>query len=228
MKQPLPALGTGRTLSERVAGSLRLALTSGYLEPGEWIDQDLIASDLGVSRTPVREALRRLESEGFIEVQPHRGATVPTLSAQAIRDTFSVRRLLESEVVRLITPLIPDNVLDEIDAALTETRLKLEKGELDSHLANDLYFHETLLAYVPNELLKDLIESINHRVLLVRRFANLQHGEHVFESLDEHFGILNAIRQRDAEQAAKLMSLHLDLSSERVAQLSVELPTIAN
>ena len=80
MKAPLPAIKGGRVLADSVTGSLREAILQGYFEPGEKLDQDLIAEELKVSRTPVREALKVLESEGFVEIRPHRGAFIPKVS----------------------------------------------------------------------------------------------------------------------------------------------------
>jgi DNA-binding GntR family transcriptional regulator len=220
VRVPLPQVKEGRVLADWVTASLREAILHGYFEPGEKLDQDRIAEELEVSRTPVREAVRRLESEGFVEVRPHYGAFIAKVSPQDIREIYEIRRLLEAEVVRQVTLLIPDLVLDELDTSLTETEAQFEAGDSAKHFESDVYFHETLAGFVENKLLKEVLDGLTNRISIVRRFARLQPGPHLVDSFKEHRAILQAMRQRDPEQAAELMSLHLVNSAIRIQELS--------
>ena len=220
MKVPLPQVKQGRVLADWVITSLREAILNGYFEPGEKLDQDLIAEELGVSRTPVREALKRLESEGFVEVRPHYGAFIAEVSPQDIREVYEIRRLLESEVVRQVTPVIPESVLDELESSMAETRAQFDAGDITKHFESDVYFHETIVNFVENRLLKDILDSLTNRISMVRRFAQLQPGYHMTESFKEHYAILQAIRHRDPERVAKLMRDHLEQSSLRIQELA--------
>ena len=220
MKVPLPQVRHGRVLADWVIASLREAILTGYFEAGEKLDQDLIAEELGVSRTPVREALKRLESEGFINVRPHYGAFIIDVSRQDISDVFEVRGLLESEVVRQVTPLIPESVLDELDRSLAETQAQFEAGGGAKHFESDVGFHETIDNYVENRLLKEVLDSLTNRISMIRRFAQLGPGYHMSESFREHRAILRAIQQRDPEEAAKRMRAHLERSSLRVQEVA--------
>lgn len=220
MKAPLPhAKQEVRVLADWVAASLREAILNGYFEPGEKLDQDFIAEELEVSRTPVREALKRLESEGFIELRPHYGAFIAEVSRQDIREVYEMRRLLESEVVRQVTPLIPESVLDELERSLAETQAQFNAGDSAKHFESDVYFHETIVNFVENGLLKEIIDSLTNRISMVRRFAQSKPGSHLVESFKEHRAILQAMRQRDPEQAAELMALHLEKSALRIQEL---------
>jgi len=203
-----------------VITSLREAILNGYFEPGEKLDQDLIAEELGVSRTPVREALKRLESEGFVEVRPHYGAFIAEVSRQDIREIYEIRRLLESEVMRQVTPLISESVLDELESSIAETQAQFDAGDITKHFASDVYFHETIVNFVENKLLKEVLDGLTNRVSMVRRFAQSKPGPHLLESFREHRAILQAMRQRDPEQAAELMRHHLEESSLRVQELA--------
>ncbi|MBM4467868.1 MAG: GntR family transcriptional regulator, partial [Chloroflexi bacterium] len=148
MKVPLPhAKQEVRVLADWVTASLREAVLNGYFEPGEKLDQDLIAEELRVSRTPVREALKRLESEGFIEVRPHHGAFIAEVSPQDIREVYEIRRLLEAEIVRQVTPSIPESVLNELDRSLTETQAQIDAGDTTKHFESDIHFHGTILDF---------------------------------------------------------------------------------
>jgi DNA-binding GntR family transcriptional regulator len=210
----------GRVLADWVTASLREAILHGCFEPGEKLDQDCIAEELEVSRTPVREAMRRLESEGFVEVRPHHGAFIAKVSQQDIREVYEIRRLLEAEVVRQVTPVMPESVLDELDRSLTETQAQFEAGDSAKHFESDVYFHETLAGFVENELLKEVLDGLTNRISIVRRFAQLQPGPHLVESFKEHRAILQAMREHDSEEAAELMRVHLVNSAVRIQELS--------
>jgi DNA-binding GntR family transcriptional regulator len=219
MKVPLPQVREGRVLADWVTASLREAILNGYFESGEKLDQDRIAEELEVSRTPVREAMRRLESEGFVEVRPHYGAFIAKVSRQDIREVYEIRRVLEAEVVRQVTPLMPESVLDELERSLTETEAQFDAGDSAKHFERDVYFHDTIANFVENKLLKEVLDGLTNRISIVRRFAQLRPGPHLAESFKEHRAILKAVRQRDPEQAAELMRVHLERSSLRLQEL---------
>jgi len=220
VKVPLPQAQNARVLADWVTTSLREAILNGYFVPGEKLDQDQIAEELKVSRTPVREALSRLESEGFIEVRPHRGAYMAVVSRQDIREVYEIRSLLEAEAVRQATLLITESVLDELDRSLTETQARFDSGDTSKHFAADVHFHATILNSVENRLLKEVLDGLTNRISMVRRFALSKPGPHLVESLEEHRAILQAIRQHNLEQAAELMRLHLEKSALRIQELA--------
>ena len=213
MKVPLPQVREGRVLADWVTASLREAILNGYFEAGEKLDQDRIAEELEVSRTPVREAMRRLESEGFVKVRPHYGAFIAVVSRQEIHEVYEIRRLLEAEIVRQVTPLIPESVLDELDRLLTEIQAQFDAGDITKHFESDVYFHDTIANFIENKLLKEVLDGLTNRISMVLRFAQLQPGPHLIESFKEHRAIFEVIRQRDPEQAAELMRVHLEWSS---------------
>jgi len=223
MRTPLPRVRQGRVLADWVATSLREAIFLGFFEPGEKIDQDLVAEELEVSRTPVREALKRLEFEGFVEVRPHYGAFIPVVTPRDVREGFEVRALLESEVVRQVTPLISEAVLEELDRSQAESLAELDVGNTTKHFETDIHFHQTLLDLVANHLIKEILDGLTNRISMVRRLAQSRPGVHLPESLDEHRGIIQAIRRRDSDKAAELMVLHLQTSSLRIQELAREL-----
>jgi DNA-binding GntR family transcriptional regulator len=111
-------------------------------------------------------------------------------------------------------------VLDELDRLLTETQVQFESGDITQHFESDVYFHETIINFVENRLLKEVLDGLTNRISMVRRFAQLQPGPHLVESLKEHRVIFEAIRQRDPEGAAELMRLHLVESAVRIQELS--------
>jgi len=218
MKTPLPQTSGGRVLADWVTESLREAILQGYFEPGEKLDQERIADEFDVSRTPVREAVRMLESEGFIDIRPHRGAFIASVSRRDVWEIYEVRTLIEAEIVRQITPIIPDAILDDLARSLDENREQLEAEDKISHVESDVYFHETIVDLAKNSLLKEILESLNNRIIRVRRFAQLQPGYHLVESLEEHYATYQAMRERDPEAAAEALRVHLENSARRIQQ----------
>jgi DNA-binding GntR family transcriptional regulator len=218
MKAPLPKTSGRRVLADWVTESLRLAILQGHFEPGEKLDQDLIAEEFEVSRTPVREALRILESEGFIEVRPHRGAFIAQVSQQDVHEIYEVRKLLEAEIVRQATPLLPDSVLEELEQSLDRNLTQIDSGDMAGNIESDTYFHTTVGEFVENELIKEILDTLNNRILRIRHLAQLQPGIDLVESLDEHRAIIRAMKRRDAGAAAEAMMVHLENSSLRIQQ----------
>ena len=209
----------GRSLVDRVTISLREAILKGSFRPGEKLDNDLISTTLGVSKTPIREAIKRLEAEGIIDNQAHRGSYVANLTRKGVREIFAVRNLLEQEVVRLITSTTLDTTLDRLGETLNEELARIEAGDASQHFEIDVDFHNTLLEAVDNKLLKEVLHSLRHRIAIVRRIANFQPGPHMVEPLIERRAIIHAIRSRNAEQAVIAMGHHMEKSSVRIQNL---------
>lgn len=208
-----------RSLTEWVVETLRRAIIEGYFEPGERLDQEAISEELEVSRTPLREAIAVLESEGLLTSQSHRGVFVNAVSKKEIGEVFALRALLEAEVVREVAPRVPDSVLDQLEHVLQEAQKAYAEGDQAAQFEADRWFHATLTRLSENSLLREVLAGINNRVSAVRRFAQQKPGPHIREFAEEHLAILDALRRRDAEAAASLMSAHLEQSGERVQRL---------
>jgi DNA-binding GntR family transcriptional regulator len=208
-----------RSLTEWTTEILRQAILDGYFQPGERLDQDAIAKQLEVSRTPLREAIAALESEGLLESKPYRGAFVSKVTTEDIREVFALRALLEAEVVRQCTCSIPGAVLDELERMLKGAQKAYRAGNHAAQFEADRRFHETLRSFAESKLLKEVLDGVNNRISVVRRFAQMRPGPHVNEFAREHFAILEAMQQRDPGSAAALMKQHLENSQRRVEEL---------
>ena len=216
----LSAPTAARSLTAWATENLRRAVLDGRFEPGERLDQDALADELGVSRTPIREAIAALESEGLLESKPYRGVYVTVVSAEDIREVFALRALLEAEVVRQAVSSIPDSVLDALETMLKEAQEAYDNGDQAAQFDADRHFHKTLREFAANSLLREVLDGVNNRVTAVRRFAQTKPGPHVDEFAREHLEILRSIRQRDPDKAASLMKLHLENSGLRVQELA--------
>ena len=218
MKVPLPQTKEGRGLTNWVTASLREAILAGHFEPCEKLDQDLIAEELKVSRTPIREALKVLESEGFVEIRSYRGAYIAQVTRQDIQDVFDVRRLFEAEIVRQATPIIPDEVIAELETLMLSELKDNDISDGGHYFSVDAKFHDTLLNYCQNKLFLEILSNLNNRILRVRYFALRQPGPHLKKSFEEHLIIIDAMKKRDPELASKAMSDHLAKSALRIEE----------
>lgn len=219
MKVPLPQSNKGRGLASWVTESLREAILKGYFEAGEKLDQASLANELNVSRTPIREALKVLESEGFIEIHSYRGAYIARVSPQDIDDVYEIRGLLEVEAARQVCMTIPTAAITELEKLLKNDQKAFEDGNNELHYEYDAIFHDTFMKYIRNVLVKEVLDDLNNRVMRVRYFALNQPGEHLRESLQEHWKILDALKKRDAELTAEMMRIHLVNSANRIKRL---------
>jgi DNA-binding GntR family transcriptional regulator len=219
VKGPLPEIKKDRVRTEAIADSLREAILDGYYKPAEKLDQEAIAEELRVSRTPVREAIRILASEGFVEVKAHHGAYINALSRKDVEEIYEARLLLEPELFRKVTDYIPDPVLQDLERRIIETHLEVERGDFTHHFISDTIFEETVLSYSPNRVLKELLLSLKNRFSVARYFALRQSPPLMLQSLEEHCEILRAMRARNPERAAELARTHLANSAARIESL---------
>jgi len=213
-----PQVRPPRILADWIAAGLREAILSGRFGPGERLDLDRIAEEFDVSRTPVREALRELESEGFVEIRPHCGVFVAKPSIQDVREIYEIRRLLEPEIVRQIVPSLPQHVLDQLQESLARAQAYLETGDVTRAYESDI-FDQAIRSLSTNHLLRDFLDRLSNRITMIRRFSEFQSRTHLAESLADHCAILEAMQRRDGEGAAELMRAHLEKFELRTLEL---------
>jgi len=196
----------------RAYEQLENAILTGELKPRERLVENDLASRLGVSRTPVREALRRLEERGLVRILPHRGAVVSDISTGEVENIYSVRIHLESLASQIACERIgPDGIkrVEEMEAAYEAVAARREIRSLMR--ANDR-FHDAIYVATENPCLFELIQQLRRQVHAVRFYAWAQ-PERIVRSLTEHRQMLGVLRQRDGDRLAKLTQEHL-----RVAQ----------
>jgi DNA-binding GntR family transcriptional regulator len=196
-----------KSLKERVAEELRRAIVSGVYSPGMQLKQDVLAGQFGVSRMPIREALLQLEAEGLIEFRRYRVANVKTLSADDIREIFEIRMLLESRAVELGAPNLTDNHLAEMaECHKIMCSFKCWRPEWPAH---NKKFHSTIYNAAGRSHMVHLIATVQTKL---DRYLSLylSRSDMLMKSNDEHAGILQACRERDATRAALLTRRHIE------------------
>lgn len=205
-------LNKNRTLRESIAEALRTSILRGQLKPGLKISEPALAQQFGISRTPVREALRQLDSEGFMQVLPRRGARVAPLSERDIHEYYEIKAVLEGFAARLATSHITDKEIDKMHHINTEMEKanKAQDYKRVFRLHNE--FHGVFLRVSGNDHLYHLINML---VLKFQRFRILLAIAGKSEdSIAQHWEIIQAFRERDAEKAAHLVAENANLGKE--------------
>jgi DNA-binding GntR family transcriptional regulator len=187
---------------------LRQKILRGDYPEASALRQDALAAELGVSRIPVREALRQLEAEGLVNFSPHLGAVVSSLSLGEIDELFNLRALLESELLRQAVERMTDDVLERAESVLDAYDAAFDRGDVAEWGTLNWEFHATLLAVSDRPLTLGVLSTLhNQSERYMRMQLALTHGEH--RARGEHRAILAAARGNDAAEAARLMAEHI-------------------
>jgi DNA-binding GntR family transcriptional regulator len=202
-----PRLGDDNSpLHGRVVAELRQAILSGQFKPGERLVEERLAEGLGVSRNPVREAIRALASEGLVEVHPRRGASVLKLTEQEARETIEVRALLEGHNARLAARHRDKEVIRRIEKVLNRGTRAVAAGRFDQLLELNQEFHRELYAAGRNTVLGDLVQKLRERTAML--FAPTEPSRQA-RSWQDHAAILRAVIDGDERAAAALAAAHV-------------------
>jgi DNA-binding GntR family transcriptional regulator len=196
------------TLAIEIARHLREEILSGALAAGERVNETRVTRELGLSRSPLREALRILESEGLVTLEPHRGARVRGVSEDDLEEIFDVRLMIESHgVLRHLHRLAPDG-LTAVRRAVDDARAALAAGDIERWHQASLRFHDGLVGLAANRHLTRLHETL--KVSLRRYEISVVGRPGEPERFQvEHEAILDALEQGRVERGAELVAVHL-------------------
>jgi DNA-binding GntR family transcriptional regulator len=193
-----------RTIRVSVTDRLRLLILQHELAPGEQLVQNEIAERLGVSRTPVREALQELASEGLVRLVPYKGAFVSEVSLSGLEELYAVRTALESYALCLAAQIITDEQLEELETYLYQMETALAQGEVSSLLELNFQFNSALFATSNQPLLCEEAVKAMRAANRYRRF-HFSVERLAAEAIAEHWELLAVLRTRDPEAAEKLV-----------------------
>jgi DNA-binding GntR family transcriptional regulator len=197
-----------------VADELERAILSGEIRPGEPLVERTLAESFGISKTPVREALKVLSHRGFVEAAPYRAIRVRLISAQEARHIYQVRSLIEPEAVRLAVPYHDEESLRRAAAALDAA--EAAKRDLAAKASANRRFHRALYEPCPNRLLCSLADGIQGQVALISVTAWMNSSTWTDEAA-EHSAILLALRSGDPELAAGRLRNHIEKFTTNIA-----------
>lgn len=197
-----------RALHEDLADTLREAIIHGEFAPGAKISEKDLCERFGVSRTPVREALKILTTEGLVQLTQNRGASITPLTRQDIRDAFPVMAALEALSGELSAKAATDEQIARMTHLQAEMRAMFEKGDRKGYFAINEEIHQLILQAAGNPVLARMIRSVSAQVRRARYRANLSR-ERWAAAIDEHDEILAAFAARDSRRLARLLKAHL-------------------
>lgn len=210
-----------KPLRDIVFESLREAILNQVLCPGERLMEIQLAEEMGVSRTPVREAIRKLELEGFIVMVPRRGAYVAGISMKDIREVFEVRGALEALAARLASERITAEELEEMERRLVKESEETEANNLQKIIEIDTSFHELLYQAARNDRLIQFVNNLQEQLHRFRS-ASLARPGRSKTALEEHRKIVEALAERDGRLAEQLAREHIE-NAEHAMLLSLEI-----
>ncbi|MDD5295402.1 MAG: GntR family transcriptional regulator [Rhodocyclaceae bacterium] len=205
-------------LYQQVAERLRNRIFAHEMPPGTWIDEQALAISYGISRTPLREALKVLVSEGLVTLKPRRGCYVTELSQEDLDEIFPVIALLEGRCAFEATEKMTSADLKELEAIHERLEQSAATGNIESFFEANQDFHSAVQNLAGNRWLLQVITDLR-RVLKLNRHHSLFVEGRLTQSLEEHRGILAALREGDAARAESLMSEHLRAGRQAIARL---------
>ena len=196
---------TPRALYEEVAELLRQRIFSRELEPGSWIDEMKIAEEYGISRTPLREALKVLAAEGLVTMKVRRGAYVTEVNEKDLTDVYHLLALLEADAAAVVAEKARPEQLQEL--ADLHTELEAARQNRDRFFEINEQFHRRLLELADNRWRDQMVADLR-KVMKLNRHNSLLKSGRLDESLKEHRGIVQALLARDPHTSAQRMQAH--------------------
>ena len=219
-----PAAAPRASASARVTDVLREAIVSMELKPGEPVDKLALCERLGLSRSPVSEALSRLQQEGLVEIEPQRGTFVSRLRLSDMRQNLFLRRALEVETVRELASHMPAEVLEALSRNMRYQRAAAAAQDRVGFHALDLEFHEILLSALSFSRVKAVVDTARSGLERARRL--LATPRRNSDTLLEHERIFVSLEAGNADAAAEAMRAHLNAVMREIDALAIAHPDI--
>ncbi|MEW5866525.1 MAG: GntR family transcriptional regulator [Bacillota bacterium] len=209
MEDEFPTFEARPALYDEVYNAIKDAILHHHLGPGTRLTEIELSKRLGVSRTPVREAIRRLGSEGFVTILPRKGAIVTSLSLEGIREIYEIREALESQAARLAAVRGTEDHIRKMQEILDRYAEAVKASDTQAIVDLDTEFHATLFEASGNTRMGRMIQTVREQARLLRR-RSVMIPERSARSLAEKVEFMKALVARDGERAAHLMRLHVE------------------
>ena len=182
-------------------------ILAGRLNPGDRIVETKFARELGISQTPVREAVRHLAGEGIVTLVPNRGPVVNELGARDIFEIYSLRASIEGLAIRLATQIASDEAIGELERFYEEMKVKAEDDGVGSLLEESLYIHQSIMKLSEHSRLWHAYESISFQIALVNRILGNESTK--VKEVEQHAELIEALKGRDPDKAELTMRKHI-------------------
>ena len=202
-------------LRDVVFNTLRQAILRGELKPGERLMEIHLANKLGVSRTPIREAIRKLELEGLVTMIPRRGAEVAQITEKSMNDVLEVRRAMDALCVELACDRITPEELQDLKKACDTFEAAVKTDDIKQIAQADVAFHDIIYAATDNRRLIQLLNNLREQMYRYR-IEYLKKKECYPQLLEEHQTIIDSIESRDKGRATQITGQHIKNQAEAV------------
>lgn len=209
------------SLTGRVFNRIREDILSGKYKQGEELKETTIGKEMGVSRTPVREALRQLELEGLVYITPNKGAFVAGITIKDIQDIYVIRSYLEGLCARWACEHITQEQIEELEEIIYLSEFHAKKEHHEQLLELDNRFHEVIYEASHSKMLNNILSDFHHYVQRVRK-TTLSAMQRAVKSNTEHTAILEAIRQRNGDEAERIAHEHIKKTIENIVVQGLE------
>jgi DNA-binding GntR family transcriptional regulator len=206
-----------KSISQEIYEKLKERILDGDLPPGTHLLENKIAEQAGISRGPIREALRQLEADGLVEVRANIGTFVHTLSIEEVTEIYTVRSLLEGYTVTLAAEKVTQDGIEKLHCIMQAASNAAENGNVKETVKYDFDLHRQIWEMASQQILYDLLHHLEWRVqLLIALQAPL--FEQLADSIQDHGLIVNAIAEGDGEQAKELIQTHIKQAGDLIIQ----------
>lgn len=200
---------TKYSLADGIAEQLRQSILQGKLKQDTRLYEIELAEQLGVSRGPLREALRILEGEGFVISIPGRGCYVSSLSERTVAELYSIRILLEQEAARQVVKKSTPDQIESLEQILQNMVYAAKQGDLDRVIQLDMNFHQRIWEITDNELLQQILNSLISKIQVYLAVQTSLY-EDLATGIADHEDILECLKNKDGEAAANIIRQHLE------------------
>jgi len=206
-----------QTLREKILETIRDAILKGALKPGERVSEPELAERFGISRTPIREAFRQLESEGYLQVIPRKGAVVASLTERDIEEFYAIKSILEGYAARMAAENLVEKDIERLEVINEKLHQIANDGDVKTFFRIHNEFHDLFIKAAGNDKLHDLI---NQLVLKFNRLrlASLSQPGRMEISVQEHKKIIQAFKEHDGERADNLVRRTATIGAEVLIQ----------
>ena len=202
-------------LRDIVFKTLREAIITGDLQPGERLMEIKLANELGVSRTPVREAIRKLELEGLVIMTARKGAEVAPINEKDLKEVLEIRKALESLACELACRNVRDADIRKMRTINDEISKAVAAEDIEKITKKDVEFHETINLLSDNQRLIQMLHQLKEHIFRYR-FEYIKEMKNKQSIVDEHSKIINAIEVRDAKKAGQELESHIEIQEKYI------------
>jgi DNA-binding GntR family transcriptional regulator len=201
-------ISKNRSLKEQAYDVLKTMILTGKLERGRLYNEMKWAQQLGVSRTPVREALLELSSEGMIDFLPNKGVMIREITTKQVKEVFEIRQIIEGYVTQAIGKGLTASDVKKLDSLIKRQKEQAGKNDNEAFIETDRDFHVFLASRMDNQRLESILQNLRDQIHLMGIYALMNRGR-TEQVLAEHIEILTALKEGNAKKAQKAMIRHL-------------------